>query len=331
MRSDADIARQNRFPNDTVCPDSDTVPDFKRSFEDHVNINSAVPSNVDFPTCIQSRRVQHGNALFQKSGGTALAVMSLKECQLGLGVDTDYGLRAGNLTISDIKTLVDCNFDNICQVLFGLGVVVVDLIQPPGQAVPACRDEARIDLGKGELIRAGVFLLYNFNYPATVISDNTSVTLWILKMRGQQSDLICSYAFDQSRKILGIDQGNISIDNQYYAAGRRPRQRGLYSMARTQLLTLHDPVDILFRKPVADLFRTMAEHDVDVRRAEQLYCSKNVRQQRFTPQFMKNLGSIGSHPRPLARRKDDDFERRVLRVAHARDYIIDRCRNRTGQ
>ena len=154
--------------------------------------------------------------------------------------------------------------NHVRQVIFALGIVVIQRIQPATQARGRCGKKTGIDFVDSLLFRTGIFFFHNAADAAIGMVQDTTITGGIIQLGRQQGRHPLRRQLVQWLQRLFANQRDIAIHHQYRVFIRDSRHRLGHGMSGTQLRRLQYPVDIGVRQRGTHLLGAMADDDMDI-------------------------------------------------------------------
>ena len=103
-------------------------------------------------------------------------------------------------------------------------------------------------------------------------------------------------------------QGHVAVEHEHRGVAVDARHRLQHGVARAELLSLHDPVDIRRVEGIAHALGAVADHHVDPRRCQATDRIEHVGEQGPASQGVEDLGQVRAHARALAGGENDHFE-----------------------
>ena len=89
----------------------------------------------------------------------------------------------------NMNSIRDCQTDDIGQIIFALGVLIVQPVKPRFQQSTVDSKNARIGFMYAALLRIGIFFLNNSQHFATFIADDATIASRIVKVDRQQAHI----------------------------------------------------------------------------------------------------------------------------------------------
>ena len=135
--------------------------------------------------------------------------------------------------------------DEVGQVVFALGIVAGEAVQPVFQFGVGQDEDACVDFADGFLGGVGVFFFDDGGYAALAVADDAAQACRVGGNVGQQADFAAG-GFEQGFEGGGVNQGNVAVQHQRAAFGGKVRQGGFDGVAGAELFGLFDPNDVAF-------------------------------------------------------------------------------------
>ncbi len=135
--------------------------------------------------------------------------------------------------------------DEVGQIVFALGIVAGEAVQPVFQFGVGQNQNACIDFFYGFLGGVGVFFFDDGGYAAVAVADDAAQACRVGGNVGQQTDFV-AYGFEQGFEGFNVNQGNVAVQYQRAAFGGKVGQGGFDGVACNELFGLFNPNDIAF-------------------------------------------------------------------------------------
>ena len=127
--------------------------------------------------------------------------------------------------------------NDVGDIEFTLGIIIVQLAQPALQIAAVGHQNAGVDLINLALLIAGIFMFDNAHHGA-VFTYDAAITARVLQLHRQQANATLRFGCQQARQRLDGDQWHIAIQHQHVFIIGKMRSRLLHRMAGSQLLSL---------------------------------------------------------------------------------------------
>ncbi|KJJ10160.1 hypothetical protein HMPREF3156_02810 [Neisseria sp. HMSC06F02] len=196
--------------------------------------------------------------------------------------------------------------DEVGQVVFALGVVAGEAVQPVFQFGVGQDEDACVDFADGFLGGVGVFFFDDGGYAALAVADDAAQACRVGGNVGQQADFAAG-GFEQGFEGGGVNQGNVAVQHQRAAFGGKVRQGGFDGVAGAELFGLFDPNDVAF-DGVQNLVFAVSDDDADVLGIQGGGGVDNALDHGLAADSVQHFGHFGIHARAFAGGEDDDVE-----------------------
>ena len=298
---------QRAILDHTIRANLHVVFDDNLAFQNDVDVDQHIPADRHFAPDIETRRVTQGHTLRHQAAAFAQLVVTLQFGKLTTVVGTLHFHGIGRLLGGDHQAISDCHGDHIRQVVLALGIVVRQAAHPIRQASARKRQNAGVALTNGLLRLVGVFMLDDGRYLPIRITHNTAIARRVCERDREQTELLLAGFGQQTLQGRHFDERHVAVQHQNGVRAKR-WQSLRQGMPCTQLLVLHDKVEVVAFQSRLNQLCPMAYHHVDALRLKLASAVDNMTEHGVARYRVQYLGQRRAHAGALAGGKNNDIE-----------------------
>ena len=239
-----------------------------------------------------------------------LAVSALKRRQLQPIVDPQHFAAGAGQERCDAHAILDCQGDDVSEIVLALRVGILELLEPALERPGREHHDAGVAFAQLALADAGIAFLDNAQHLTVAAAHDATITGRWCEISGQQADALGAGRREQRLEGCRADQWHIAVENEHAVRIRQMRRGLLHRMSGTELLGLVNPADVGTGTGSAHGLAAMPIDDVHGCGAQCRCRIEDMLQQGAASQRLQDFGQVGIHPLALARRQDQDCERR---------------------
>ncbi len=303
VRPDGDVAQH------AIGADARAVVDPDGALENAADVDRHIAAAFELAADVDAMRIDDCRAGEHQRHRPAPLDDALERGELRAVVDAQHRHFVGHDVRTDRHAVGDRHRHDIGQIELFLRVVRRQASEPPLQQHAGRRDESRVDLVDGALVRRRVALLDDRPHIAVGAANHAPEAERIAHSRGQQPDPVALRDFSDARERLGCHERDVAKADERDAVGWQDIERDARGVAGAARRVLTHEIHVRRRERSFHRLGAIAGDDGDRARRERAHSRQHVRRERAAGELVQRLRQSRVHSLALTGGENDDVER----------------------